>query len=218
MKNDMRSINEISSHVESLTSGLASQGFLQPVEETALLRAYHTLLMVGRYPLAVLFVDLPPEMIDVNVHPAKAEVRFRQADRVFSGVQRAVKRALLAYSPVPPVSPQSWAASQPRIGLDWSLAADASGQSLYGETGATLAPQPAQLESFVSFTVVSMHTPLASVREKSLPARRRQSRAPCRKSYNNAKLRSADRRPRSSCFRKRRFRPAAIRVIRPKFA
>ncbi len=111
---------------------------------TALLQAYHTLLMVGRYPLAVLFVDLPPEMIDVNVHPAKAEVRFRQADRVFSGVQRAVKRALLAYSPVPPVSPQSWAASQPRIGLDWSLAADASGQSLYGETGATLAPQPAQ--------------------------------------------------------------------------
>lgn len=69
----------------------------------ALLRAYHTLLMVGRYPLAALFVDLPSEEVDVNVHPAKAEVRFRSPDKVFSGVQRAVRRALLAYSPVPPV-------------------------------------------------------------------------------------------------------------------
>jgi DNA mismatch repair protein MutL len=68
---------------------------------TALVQAYHTQLMVGRYPLAVLFLDLPPEMVDVNVHPAKAEVRFRDRDSVFSGVQRAVRRALLAYTPVP---------------------------------------------------------------------------------------------------------------------
>jgi DNA mismatch repair protein MutL len=74
----------------------------------ALLQAYHTLLMVGRYPLAAMFVELPSEEVDVNVHPAKAEVRFRSPDRVFSGVQRAVRRALLAYSPVPPVSGQSW--------------------------------------------------------------------------------------------------------------
>lgn len=91
---------------------------------TALLQAYHTLLMVGRFPLAVLFVSLPPDMIDVNVHPAKAEVRFRQPDRVFSGVQRAVRRALLAYSNVPSISPQAWQpAIQPKIGLDWALAA-----------------------------------------------------------------------------------------------
>lgn len=70
----------------------------------ALLQAYHTLLMVGRYPLAVLFVELEPEMVDVNVHPAKAEVRFRVPDRVFSGVSRAARRALLAYSPVPTVT------------------------------------------------------------------------------------------------------------------
>lgn len=74
----------------------------------ALLQAYHTLLMVGRYPLAALFIDLDPEEVDVNVHPAKVEVRFRSQDRVFSGVQRAVRRALLAYSPVPPVSSGTW--------------------------------------------------------------------------------------------------------------
>mgnify|MGYP005836030823 CR=1 FL=1 len=66
----------------------------------ALLQAYHTLLMVGRYPLAILFLRLPPETVDVNVHPTKAEVRFRDRDRLFSGVQRAVRRALMAYSPV----------------------------------------------------------------------------------------------------------------------
>src|SRR3989304_3363276 len=59
---------------------------------TALVQAYHTMLMVGRYPLAALFIDIPPELLDVNVHPAKAAVRFGDKDRLFSGVQRAVRR------------------------------------------------------------------------------------------------------------------------------
>ncbi|HQX01000.1 MAG TPA: DNA mismatch repair endonuclease MutL, partial [Anaerolineales bacterium] len=41
---------------------------------TALLQAYHTLLMVGRYPLTALFLEVAPEDVDVNVHPTKAEV------------------------------------------------------------------------------------------------------------------------------------------------
>ncbi len=64
--------------------------------------------MVGRYPLAALFLDLPPEELDVNVHPAKAEVRFRFPDRVFSLVQRSVRRALLAQSPVPQFTGKTW--------------------------------------------------------------------------------------------------------------
>jgi DNA mismatch repair protein MutL len=74
----------------------------------SLLRAYHTLLMVGRYPLCFLMLNIPPEAVDVNVHPAKAEVRFRQSDLVFSFLQRAVRRALLAHSPVPPTSLAPW--------------------------------------------------------------------------------------------------------------
>lgn len=67
----------------------------------AVIRAYHTMLMVGRFPVVVLFIQMPPEMVDVNVHPSKAEVRFKNSDAVFSAVQRAIRRGLLAYSPVP---------------------------------------------------------------------------------------------------------------------
>jgi DNA mismatch repair protein MutL len=97
---------------------------------TALLQAYHTLLMVGRYPLAAIFMDVPPEEVDVNVHPSKAEVRFRNPDKAFSFVQRSVRRAILAFTPVPQVAPQNlWGTppSQPRtIDPMWSLAHDES--------------------------------------------------------------------------------------------
>ena len=98
---------------------------------SALLQAYHTLLMVGRYPLTVLFLEIPPDEVDVNVHPAKAEVRFRNQDKMFSFVQRTVRRALLAYSPVPNVASSLWGTShtvpieQPRhTGLDWKIGHD----------------------------------------------------------------------------------------------
>ncbi|MFW5714206.1 MAG: DNA mismatch repair endonuclease MutL [Brevefilum sp.] len=75
----------------------------------AIIKAYHTMLMVGRYPIVILFMEMPPEIVDVNVHPAKAEVRFRESDKVFTRTQRAVRRALLAYSPVPDLRPrQLW--------------------------------------------------------------------------------------------------------------
>lgn len=96
---------------------------------TALIQAYHTLLMVGRYPMAALFLDIAPEEVDVNVHPAKAEVRFKNQDRVFSFVQRAARRTLLAYAPVPSAAPVLWGgASRPsesrQTGLDWTMAGD----------------------------------------------------------------------------------------------
>ena len=103
---------------------------------TALLQAYHTLLMVGRYPLTALFLEIAPEDVDVNVHPTKAEVRFRSQDRIFSFVQRAARKALLAYTPVASVSPQLWggrsAPESREVGMDWSVAHDDEMQNAEG--------------------------------------------------------------------------------------
>ncbi len=93
---------------------------------TALLQAYHTLLMVGRYPLTALFLDIAPEDVDVNVHPTKAEVRFRSQDKIFSFVQRSARKALMAYTPVASVSPQMWGSRSEQVerremGIDWSI-------------------------------------------------------------------------------------------------
>lgn len=60
----------------------------------AVVQAYHTLIPQQRYPVSVLMLELPPEEVDVNVHPTKAEVRFRTPDAVFSAVQRTVRQAL----------------------------------------------------------------------------------------------------------------------------
>ena len=60
----------------------------------ALLSAYDTLVPKGRYPVAVLFVDLPPELVDVNVHPTKREVRFRRPSQVLEAVRGAAGEAL----------------------------------------------------------------------------------------------------------------------------
>jgi DNA mismatch repair protein MutL len=76
----------------------------------AVVQAYHTLLPTGRYPLAVVMVRLPPTDVDVNVHPAKSEVRFRDGDAVFRAVQKTVRRALIEQSPVPTTvhAPAAW--------------------------------------------------------------------------------------------------------------
>ena len=108
----------------------------RPVQEislsTALVKGYHTLLMVGRYPVATLFLEIPPEAVDVNVHPTKAEVRFRAPDQVFSNVQSAVRRALLAHNPVQNLTNSlTWGAApageQPdrQIDLAWEMNASA---------------------------------------------------------------------------------------------
>lgn len=72
-----------------------------PSLSAAVVQAYQGLLMVGRYPMAILFIDVPPSLVDVNVHPTKAEVRFQDPGRVFSVVQRSVRATLLNEAPPP---------------------------------------------------------------------------------------------------------------------
>jgi len=109
-----------------------------PSLTAAVIQAYHALIMVGRFPLVALFVEVPPAELDVNVHPAKAEVRFANADRLFSVVQRVLRATLLGQwsGPQLEVGPTwsrgggasapaglglDWGLTHPGLGLDWGL-------------------------------------------------------------------------------------------------
>ena len=62
----------------------------------ALENAYKGTLMQGKFPGAILRIDMPADMVDVNVHPAKTEIRFARESDVFDAVYRAVRSALTA--------------------------------------------------------------------------------------------------------------------------
>jgi len=65
-----------------------------PVIGAALKEGYHTALMKGQFPVTFLFVELDPAEVDVNVHPAKREVRFRDPAGVREAVVAAIRRTL----------------------------------------------------------------------------------------------------------------------------
>ncbi|HEY5037768.1 MAG TPA: DNA mismatch repair endonuclease MutL, partial [bacterium] len=62
----------------------------------AVMTAFHTLLPTRRFPVAVLFIELPEDQVDVNVHPTKKEVKFAKDRDVYEVIVRAIRSALLA--------------------------------------------------------------------------------------------------------------------------
>ncbi|HEX3150792.1 MAG TPA: DNA mismatch repair endonuclease MutL [Gemmataceae bacterium] len=67
----------------------------------ALQEGFRGLLMSGRYAVGFLFLQLPPDQVDVNVHPTKSEVRFRDSQSLYHLVRAGVKRALASKNLVP---------------------------------------------------------------------------------------------------------------------
>jgi DNA mismatch repair protein MutL len=96
----------------------------------ALQEAYRGLLMGGRYAVAFLFLELPPELVDVNVHPTKTEVRFRDGNVIYHLVLGAIRDRLRTanltarlHAPLPSAppaegiqAPASWTLSAPPAG------------------------------------------------------------------------------------------------------
>jgi DNA mismatch repair protein MutL len=70
--------------------------------------AYQGLLPRGRHPVVVAYLTLPPEQVDVNVHPAKAEVRFRDPGRVYALLFGALRQGLGALSREKPRYQATW--------------------------------------------------------------------------------------------------------------
>ncbi len=67
----------------------------------AIVEAYRHVLPGGRFPIVILFLTLPPSTIDVNVHPTKAEVKFRDPERVFRTIQGTLSSL---HGPTPPLT------------------------------------------------------------------------------------------------------------------
>jgi DNA mismatch repair protein MutL len=63
----------------------------------------------GRYPVGVVYVDLPPDQVDVNVHPQKAEVRFAEGRALFDAVTRELHTALARAFSLPKLGSRGWA-------------------------------------------------------------------------------------------------------------
>jgi DNA mismatch repair protein MutL len=96
----------------------------------AVVQAYHTLLQVGRYPLALIFLEIDPSTVDVNVHPQKTQVRLAEERRLFNVVQRAVRRALVHNAPIPDMNLPAPAPTAedwlPSLDAGWAARRDAA--------------------------------------------------------------------------------------------
>jgi len=93
-----------------------------PLLNRATEEAYHGLLMDGQHPITVINISLPPQELDVNIHPAKAQIKFCHEQTIFSSVQKAVEDALgrtpIARSKAVPFSVSSGQWQSPRMIMD----------------------------------------------------------------------------------------------------
>jgi DNA mismatch repair protein MutL len=116
---------------------------------SALLSAYRNLLPGKRYPVAVLFLEMPPADVDVNVHPTKAEVRFRMPGLIYALLQNAVRSAtgtagLRPAAESEPALSASLAANVPPASSvsPWPAQLKADGQARFDLWPPALAAQP----------------------------------------------------------------------------
>jgi DNA mismatch repair protein MutL len=127
----------------------------------ALTDAYQGQMAIGRFPLAALHISLPDEEVDVNVHPAKAEVRFRDERAIGRAVRRAVGQALEASRPVAWAEPPTTVTNAAAM-LSRATTAEAVPLALRG-------PQPTQgslgLSRFTSESAANGSPPATTHRE-----------------------------------------------------
>ena len=116
----------------------------------AIEQSYHGFMAERRYPVAVVNISIPYEDVDVNAHPAKAEIRFKKENQVFGAVQKAVRKTLTEHAPVPEVSHRAVNRSDagaypqrqrnPDPAAFWPTAPFSASRGTHGSPGSSPAP------------------------------------------------------------------------------
>jgi len=123
----------------------------RPISSRALVYAleecYQGRLERGRHPVAVIDIGIDPELVDVNVHPAKKEVRFRDEGTVFAALQRAVRTALdgsepFRYRPVESIAAVSSSHVTPQLTIHEASIALATAEPASGREAAPAVLRP----------------------------------------------------------------------------
>jgi len=125
--------------------------------------AYRTLLPVGRYPVSILSITMDPGDVDVNVHPTKREVRFREPRSIFAVVQKAVRHAITGQAPIASIASQPQAvvpgdrySVSPHGG--WQGPQSSFGQPRNGQTGADRAQMALEMQRTADTLPISLQT------------------------------------------------------------
>jgi DNA mismatch repair protein MutL len=122
----------------------------------ALSEGYRSILPHGVYPAALLFIEVPLEEVDVNVHPAKTEVRFRRAAAVADAVREAVRAALASAGYAPEIRDSASATIESEIGEDINESASVVEPSArVVEQGDTFALKPQPEQERIAFGVAT---------------------------------------------------------------
>ncbi|MBI5249655.1 MAG: DNA mismatch repair endonuclease MutL [Desulfomonile tiedjei] len=92
----------VKSNMRSVFTFVNGRSIRDRLVNSAVMRAFSNLMERGRYPLAMLFLEMPPEQVDVNVHPQKAEVRFRKPKLVSDAILNGIHESLMGAPFNPP--------------------------------------------------------------------------------------------------------------------
>ena len=132
----------------------------------ALTEAYRNIIPPSVYPVVLLFLEMPPSEVDVNVHPSKTEVRFRQSTTMHDFVRDTIRAALMKARPVPQFTTEirAHATASPSLtsgARDWEPASELSAASSTGTSAqvydgsvpgfALQAQQPVQIPARFQF-------------------------------------------------------------------
>lgn len=133
----------------------------------AIRSAYADVLHQGRQPVFALALTLPPDWVDVNVHPTKHEVRFRHSRDVYSFITSVLRRALADVRPVDQVA-QQMAAERESVSADSALGSSTTGSSAAGS--AMLAPSASDATPAFEQMAMAMHSSPQPATSATTPA------------------------------------------------